>query len=315
MNEKIVIALGGNAILQSKQKATYENQLKNVQNTSRIIAEIVKKGYKIIITHGNGPQVGNILRQNEVAKDIVPPLPLDVCNAESQGFIGYMIDQSLKNELKKCGLSQPVVNILTQTEISLDDPAFLTPTKPIGRFYSKEEAEKLAKEKCWAVKEDAGRGWRRVVPSPAPKNILGSETIKLLAEHGTIVITAGGGGVPVVKNSGGEYEGVEAVIEKDSTACKLALETGAHIFMILTDVPNVYVNYGTDQEKALHQITVDEAKAYVEAGHFSPGSMEPKMLAAIKFAEKGGRSIICSLTEADLALEGKAGTQIVAQND
>lgn len=310
MGEKIVIALGGNAILQSKQDATYENQLLNVQRTTEIIAKIVGKGNNIIITHGNGPQVGNILRQNEVAKDIVPPLPLDVCNAESQGFISYMIDQSLKNNLMKLGLKNNVVSLLTQTEISKTDPAFNDPTKPIGRFYSEEKAKKLAIEKGWVVKEDAGRGWRRVVASPDPKTIIGSETVKLLADNGSIVITAGGGGVPVVKGKNGLYEGVEAVIEKDSSACKLAIETKANTFMILTDVSNVYVNYGKENEEALGSITVAQAKEYVQAGHFSPGSMKPKMLAAITFAEKGGRSIICSLDEADLALAGKAGTFI-----
>src|SRR5690625_2916688 len=265
MGEKIVIALGGNAILQSKQDATYENQLLNVQRTTEIIAKIVGKGNNIIITHGNGPQVGNILRQNEVAKNIVPPLPLDVCNAESQGFISYMIDQSLKNGLKRLGLKNNVISLLTQTEISKEDPAFDDPTKPIGGFYSEEKAKKLAEEKGWVVKEDAGRGWRRVVASPSPKSILGSETVKLLTDHGSIVITSGGGGIPVVKNEQGYYEGVEAVIEKDSSACKLALETDADIFMILTDVPNVYINYGKDNEKALGSINVSQAKKYVEA--------------------------------------------------
>lgn len=310
MSEKIVMALGGNAILQAKQKATYENQLANVRQTTEIIAEIVQKGYQIIITHGNGPQVGNILRQNEVAQDVVPPFPLDVCNAESQGFISYMIDQSLKNSLKKLGLAKNVVSLLTQTEISKDDPAFQSPTKPIGKFYTEDEAKQLAREKGWIVKEDAGRGWRRVVASPEPKTILGSDTIKLLADHGAIVITAGGGGVPVAKNEQGLYEGVEAVIEKDSSACKLALETKADTFMILTDVANVYLNYGKEDEQALGAISVEKAKEFVAAGHFSPGSMEPKMRAAIKFAEHGGRAIICSLHEADLALEGKAGTLI-----
>lgn len=310
MAEKVVIALGGNAILQPKQKATYQNQLENVRNTADIIAKIVEKGHRIIITHGNGPQVGNILRQNEVAKEVVPPLPLDVCNAESQGFISYMIDQSLKNSLKKLGLKNNVVSLLTQTEISKEDPAFNDPTKPIGRFYSEEKAKELAKKKGWIVKEDAGRGWRRVVASPDPKTIIGSEMVKLLADHGSIVITAGGGGIPVVKNEQGLYEGIEAVIEKDSSACKLALETEADTFMILTDVSNVYINYGMENELALGKITVRQAKGYLDAGHFSPGSMEPKMIAAIRFAEQGGRSIICSLSEADLALEGKVGTLI-----
>jgi|SRR5690625_2281993 len=310
MAKKIVIALGGNAILQPKQEATYQNQLENVCKTTEIIAKIVEQQYNVIITHGNGPQVGNILRQNEIAKDVVPPLPLDVCNAESQGFISYMIDRSLKNAFNKIGLKNNVVSLLTQTEIAKDDPAFDDPTKPIGRFYSEEKAKKLAIEKGWIVKEDAGRGWRRVVASPEPKAIIGSEMIKLLSDHGSVVITAGGGGIPVVKNSQGLYQGIEAVIEKDSSACKLALETKANIFMILTDVSHVYINYGTEEEEGLGKISVEQAKQYVAEGHFSPGSMLPKMIAAIKFAEQGGRSIICSLHEADVALEGKVGTII-----
>lgn len=312
MTKKIVIALGGNAILQPKQEATYENQLDNVRKTTEIIAKIVEKGHKIIITHGNGPQVGNILRQNEVAKDIVPPFPLDVCNAESQGFISYMIDQSLKNALKQIGLKNNVASLLTQTEICKNDPAFKDPTKPIGRFYSEERAKKLAKEKGWVVKEDAGRGWRRVVASPAPKAIIGSEMVKLLYDNGSIVITAGGGGVPVIQNEQGLYEGIEAVIEKDSSACQLALEAKADTFMILTDVSNVYINYGKENESALGKLSVAEAKEHLKAGHFSPGSMKPKMMAAIEFAEQGGQSIICSLNEADLALEGKVGTIITS---
>ena len=310
MGQKVVIALGGNAILQPKQEATYENQLENVRKSSEIIARIVKNGHSVIITHGNGPQVGNILRQNEEAKEVVPPLPLDVCSAESQGFIGYMMDQTLKNELRKLGLNNSVVGILTQTEVSLDDPAFQNPDKPIGVFFTEEEAQKLAAEKNWSVMEDAGRGWRRVVPSPMPKSIQGSEIIKKLTDEQVIVIAAGGGGVPVVKNEDGTFTGVEAVIDKDRSGFRLAEEVKSDVFMILTDVQNVYVNYGKPDQKALTNITLEEAKQYVEQGQFSAGSMGPKMEAAIRFAEQGGRAIICSLDQADLAMEGKAGTQV-----
>lgn len=310
MGEKVVIALGGNAILQPKQEATYENQLENVRKSTEVIVQIIKNGHHVIITHGNGPQVGNILRQNEEAKSVVPPFPLDVCSAESQGFIGYMLEQTLINELLKQGINHPVVSMLTETEVSKDDPAFQNPTKPIGVFYSEEEAKQLAEEKNWVVKEDAGRGWRRVVASPMPQSILSSAVIKQLTDTGTIVIAAGGGGIPVVKNDDGSYSGIEAVIDKDRSGFKLAEEAVADVFMILTDVKNVFVNYGKPDQKALRHITVDEAKRYVTEGHFSAGSMGPKMEAAINFAEKGGRAIICSLDEADIALEGKAGTQI-----
>ncbi len=310
MAQKVVIALGGNAILQAKEEATYENQFNNVLQSSKVIAKIVKSGHQVIITHGNGPQVGNILRQNEVAKDVVPALPLDVCSAESQGFIGYMIGQTLRNSLRQIGLDNQIVNILSQAEVSKDDPAFLDPTKPIGKFYSEEKAKRLAEEKGWVVKEDAGRGWRRVVASPKPQSILGFEIIKSLTDTNTIVITAGGGGVPVIKNEFGMYEGIEAVIEKDSSACRLALEVNADTFMILTDVSNVYINYGKPNQEALGSITVEEAKKYVDEGHFSPGSMKPKIEAAIKFAEQGGKAIICSLAQADQALAGNVGTSI-----
>lgn len=310
MGEKVVIALGGNAILQPGQEATYENQLENVRQATEIIAQIVKNGHNVIITHGNGPQVGNILRQNEEAKDVVPPFPLDVCSAESQGFIGYMMDQTLKNSLQALGIKNTVVSMLTQTEVSKDDPAFQNPEKPIGVFYSEEEAKQLAKDKGWTVGEDAGRGWRRVVPSPEPQSILGSDVIESLTDAGNIVIAAGGGGIPVAKTADGKYEGIEAVIDKDSSAFKLSTEVKADTFMVLTDVTNVYINWGKPDQKALEAITVEEAKQYVKEGQFAAGSMGPKMEAAIEFAEQGGRAIICSLDKADLAMEGKAGTSI-----
>ncbi|WP_019376048.1 carbamate kinase [Virgibacillus halodenitrificans] len=310
MSEKVVIALGGNAILQPKQEATYENQLENVRKSTEIIAKIIKNGHEVVVTHGNGPQVGNILRQNEEAKEVVPPFPLDVCSAESQGFIGYMMDQTLKNELHKLGLDNQVISMLTQTEVDKKDPAFEDPSKPIGVFYSEEEAKKLAQEKGWDVKEDAGRGWRRVVASPRPTSILGSETIKLLTDQKVIVIASGGGGIPVIKQEDGTYKGIEAVIDKDRSGFKLAEEAKADVLMILTDVDNVFVNYGKPDQKALGSITLEEAKQYEAEGQFSAGSMGPKMEAAIKFAELGGRAIICSLDQADLAVEGKAGTQI-----
>ncbi|MCG3087798.1 carbamate kinase [Sporosarcina cyprini] len=310
MAEKVVIALGGNAILQPKQEATYENQYENVRISTEIISKIVKNGHTVIVTHGNGPQVGNILRQNEEAKDFVPPLPLDVCSAESQGFIGYMMEQSLKNELNKLKLDREVVSMLTQTEVDPEDPAFIDPSKPIGVFYSEEEAKQLAKEKGWVVKEDAGRGWRRVVASPEPKSILSSQTIKMLTDNQVIVIASGGGGIPVARKEDGSLTGIEAVIDKDRSAFRLAEESEADVLMILTDVDNVYVNYGKPDQKALGCITLEEAKKYADEGQFSAGSMGPKMEAAMKFAERGGRAIICSLGQADLAVEGKAGTQI-----
>lgn len=311
MGERVVIALGGNAILQPGQEATYEIQLENVRKSAEVIARIVNNGHTVVVTHGNGPQVGNILRQNEEAKHVVPAMPLDVCSAESQGFIGYMMEQSLRNELLKLNNQAPVAVTLTQTEVSADDPDFQDPSKPIGVFYSEEEANKLAEEKGWIVKEDAGRGYRRVVASPEPKSILGSKVIQQLSEAGTIIVAGGGGGVPVVKQADGTYKGIEAVIDKDRSGFKLAEEIKADTFMILTDVENVYVNYGKPDQKALTEISLEEAQGYVDEGQFSAGSMGPKMEAAMNFARTGGRAIICSLDKADLAMEGKSGTHIV----
>ena len=221
-----------------------------------------------------------------------------------------MMEQTLKNELNKLDLNNQVVSMLTQTEVDRNDPAFEDPSKPIGVFYSEEEAKQLAKEKGWDVKEDAGRGWRRVVASPNPKSILSSQTIKMLTDNDIIVIASGGGGIPVVREEDGSLTGIEAVIDKDRSAFRLAEEAKADVLMILTDVDNVFVNYGKPDQKALGTITLEEAQGYADEGQFSAGSMGPKMEAAMKFAELGGRAIICSLGQADLAVEGKAGTQI-----
>ena len=309
MAKRVVIALGGNAILKPKQPATVETQLANIQLSAEQIAKIEKLDHQIVVTHGNGPQVGNILRQNEEAKEVVPPFPLDVCNAESQGFIGYLMEQSIKNKIEQEELTSNVVTLLTQVEVAADDPAFEKPTKPIGLFYSEEEAKKMAEEKHWVMEEDAGRGYRRVVPSPQPVTIHGVESMVHLLNQNTIVIAGGGGGIPVVKQAEG-LKGIEAVIDKDRTGKKLAEQVDADVFMMLTDVNNVYINYGTPEQEKLTGLSVSEAQAYFDAGHFAEGSMGPKMEAAIAFAKQGKTAIICSLEEADLALLGEAGTRI-----
>lgn len=306
----VVIALGGNAILRPNQAATYANQFANVQRSAELIVGMVKSGYRVVVTHGNGPQVGNILRQNEEAKEIVPAMPLDVCSAQSQGFIGYMMEQSLKNALIELGILQPVVTLLTQTQVAQDDPAFQIPTKPIGLFYTQAEAQQLATEKGWKMEEDAGRGYRRVVPSPMPIHIEGIDIIQQLLARNALVIAGGGGGIAVVKDAQGKMRGVEAVIDKDRSAKKLAEQLQADVFMMLTDVSNVYIHFGTPQQKRLDRISADEAQAYLEQGQFGAGSMGPKMEAAIDFARLGKESIICSLDEAVLALQGQAGTRI-----
>lgn len=310
LGKKIVIALGGNAILQAKQEATYEIQLENIRRSCEVIARLVKDGYQLVISHGNGPQVGNLLRQNEEAKDLVPQMPLDVLNAQTQGFIGYMMEQYLLNELNKLGIDKEVVTLVTRVEVSKEDEGFKDPSKPIGAFYTEEEAGELAKAKGWLLKEDSNRGWRRVVASPKPIKILEAETIKELVSKGTIVIAGGGGGIPVVREKDGSYTGIEAVIDKDLSSCKIAEEIEADIFMILTDVNHVFVNYGKPDQKALESLTVEELEAYVKEGQFAQGSMGPKVDAALEFARAGGKSYICSLDKADVSLKGEGGTII-----
>lgn len=315
MKETLVIALGGNAILQPGQKGTFEEQIENVKITCKGIADLIEKGYRVVLTHGNGPQVGNILIQQEEGKPKVPAMPLDVCGAQSQGLIGYMFQQSLSNELSRRGLGKTVVSLITQTVVDPEDPAFRKPSKPVGPFYTQEEAKRLAEEKGYVVKEDAGRGYRRVVPSPDPKTIVESEAIKALVEAGVIVICTGGGGIPVrlsVREGTSEISGVEAVIDKDLGAERLAHEVKADLLMILTDVEVVYLNYKEPNQRALREVTVAQAKEFLAEGHFRAGSMEPKVKAAIRFMENGGkRAIISSLEKLNEALEGKTGTHFV----
>lgn len=308
MGKSVVIALGGNAILQPKQEATYDNQFKNVVSATGHMVEIREAGHNIVITHGNGPQVGNIIAQNEAAKNVVEPLPIHVCNAESQGFIGYMMETALKNHMKERGIATNVVTLLTMVEVDRNDQAFKNPTKPIGVFFSEEEAKRL-EEQGFTMAEDAGRGYRRVVPSPEPKVIHGIEEIRRLIDE-TIVISSGGGGIPVYREDSGQLHGIEAVIDKDRSGLKLAQQVNAEVFMMLTDVPNVYINFGKENEQKLSHITVAEAEQYVAEGQFPAGSMLPKMQAAIEFAKLGKESIICSIDQAVAALDGKAGTRI-----
>ena len=310
----VVVALGGNAILQRGQKGTFEEQLANVYHTAQQLADMVLSGkWRVVITHGNGPQVGNLLLQQEAAKQVVPPMPMDVCGAESQGLIGYMIQQSLKNILEGKGRGDiPIATVVTQVLVDKDDPAFQNPTKPVGPFYTEEEAKRLRVEKGWHVVEDAGRGWRRVVPSPDPKAIVEREAIRILVENRAIVIASGGGGIPVIQEDGA-LKGVEAVIDKDLAGERLAEDVQADVLLILTDVDRVRLNYGRPDERPIDRMTVEEAKRYLAEGHFAKGSMEPKVKAAIRFVEAGGeRAVIASLDQAVAALAGEAGTQVVA---
>lgn len=310
--ERIVIALGGNAITKPDQKGTYEEKLANIRNTARQIIKIIKKDYEVVLTHGNGPQVGALLIQQEAASSQVPPMPLDDCGSQTQGQIGYLIQQSLKNELKAAKLDKPVVSIVTQVVVDQNDQAFENPTKPIGPFFTEAYAKRMMDEKDEEWIEDAGRGWRKVVPSPNPEHIVEIEAIETLVNRGSIVIASGGGGIPVVKDETGDYQGIEAVIDKDRAAKKLAQELSAKTLMILTDVSHVAINYGTPQEEPLETVSVSKMREYLQEGHFKTGSMKPKVEAAIKFVEHGGKkAIITSLQQGYDALAHNQGTVIV----
>lgn len=311
MNETIVVALGGNAILQPGQEGTIEEQLINVRGTCEHLIEMIKKGYRIVLTHGNGPQVGNILAQNEKCSDFIPPMSLDLCGSQTQGYMGYLIQQSMKNELKKHDIKKEVATIVTQVVVDSKDPAFNNPTKPIGTFYEFEKAQELMQQKSYPLKEDAESRWRRVVPSPDPKEIVEINVIKHLVDNDIIVIASGGGGIPVQVDDSGMIKGVEAVIDKDLAANCLAQQIKADELLILTDVEKVYINFKKPGEKALDEVSVYEMQKYQDEGHFMDGSMGPKVEAALRFVKSGGRkSIITSLDKAVSALYGKEGTQI-----
>ena len=309
--KKMLVAIGGNAILRHKEKGTAEEQFENIKRTCRHIVRMLKDGYRIAITHGNGPQVGDILLRNERCKDILPPMPLDVCGAESQGMIGYMLQLSMRNEMQRVGLEVPVVTLITQVLVDKNDMAFKKPSKPIGPFYTPVEAERLRREKSWTVIDDGVRGFRRVVPSPQPKAIIERDSVKTLFESGTVVIASGGGGVPVIARDDGGLEGVEAVVDKDLTAELFAREIGAEILLMLTDVGKVAINFGRPDQKDLDDIAVADAARYLAEGQFPLGSMGPKIEAAIRFIKAGGeKAIVTSLESARQALTGKAGTLI-----
>jgi carbamate kinase len=308
MKKKVLFALGGNALLRAKEKGTAEEQLAHVEKTCAFFLKIIEEGYSIAITHGNGPQVGNILLQNELSKETIPSMPLDICGAESQGLIGYMIQRQLSNKLKMLSREIPVITILSQVLVKADDPAFSHPTKPIGPFYTQEESKKREKELHWSMVEQVGKGYRRVVPSPEPVDIVEGKIIKKLIDEGNIVISCGGGGIPVVLK-GGQLIGVEAVIDKDHTAAVLGKVIHADILMILTDVEKVAIRFGKPDQQNLDHLTLEQARVYMAAGEFSKGSMGPKVEAACNFIKQGGKkAIITSLEKAKEALEGKTGT-------
>ena len=311
MGKLVVVALGGNALLRSNQKGTYQEQIENVTETCEALMSFIKNGDNLIIGHGNGPQVGNVMLQHEAGAKMfeVQPMPMDFCVSETQGSIGYMIETGFRKVLSQHGYKHNIVTLVTRVLVDGNDPMFKNPTKPVGPYYEKEEAEDYAAATGAIFKEDPkGRGWRKVVASPKPLEINNIELVELLAREGNIVVTAGGGGIPVVEKDG-YYVGVEAVIDKDLASSLVAVQTKADEFYILTDVPQAYINFRKENEKALGRITVAEAKKYLEDGQFTEGSMAPKMRAAIKFVEESGHDAV--ITDASSLGNPSAGTRIV----
>ncbi len=304
-----VVALGGNAILQPKQKGTVDGQWRNVTAAAEQVLQLRAQGHQVIVTHGNGPQVGSILKQQELAAAAIPPMPLDICGAQTQGMLGYMLQHSLNVLLAEQHASARAIALVTQVIVDADDPAFMNPSKPVGSFAAETVARKrMAAGETWV--EDAGRGWRRVVASPLPQRILNLEAIRSLVEQGFLVIAAGGGGIPTV--TGNRFAvPPEAVIDKDRTAALLATNMEASGLLILTDVEYVCLNYRTPQEQPLKVITTEEAQRYLEAGHFQRGSMGPKVEAVVSVARSGGTGIIGRLDQAAAAMAGNTGTQVV----
>ena len=315
MRKLAVIALGGNALLRGNQAGTIEEQEQNVTDTLENLLFLLKEDYHIVISHGNGPQVGNLLMKNDAGEEMydLPQMPLDVCVADTQGEIGYMIERMMLNLLHKHNIKKDVVTLVTQVEVDKEDPAFQDPQKRVGRIYNKDQADKLASEKGWAFREEvkAEGGWRRVVPSPVPKSIMNENVVENLARQGNIVIASGGGGIPVYYDEKGDVQPSEAVIDKDMASSLLAARIKADEFYILTDVPYVYLNYKQPNEKALDPLDLADARNYLEQGMFSKGSMEPKIKAAMQFVEKGGEKSV--ITEAKLLKDKSYGTRIIAK--
>ncbi len=307
-----VVAIGGNSLIKDKQHRTVQDQYKAAGETCAHIADMIVAGWDVAIGHGNGPQVGFILRRSELARHELHEVPLDVCGADSQGAIGYSLQQNLYNEFVARGMTKRAATVITQVLVDRDDPAFKHPSKPIGSFMDPSEAQRRQEQESWDVIEDAGRGWRRVVPSPIPVAVVELEAVKELIAKGVVVITVGGGGIPVVKNKDGKLEGVAAVIDKDFASSLLAQQIGADLLLISTAVEKVFLNFGKPDQSTIDRMTVAEAKQYIQQGHFAPGSMLPKVQAIIRFLEAGGKeALITDPPNIKRALQGETGTWIV----
>jgi carbamate kinase len=308
-----LIAFGGNALLPETQRGVQDEQEKNAEKAARLIVHIVRKGYELIIVHGNGPQVGNLLIQMEEAVTKIPPYTLDICNAMTEGSMGFMLERAITNELRRRSIDKDVITLITPVLVDRHDPAFEKPTKPVGPFYTRYRAQQLAREKKWTMVEDAGRGYRKVVPSPKPIDIVPKWIIHDLVEAGRIVIAAGGGGIPVILNNRGLYEGVEAVIDKDYASSLIAREVKADLFIILTGIEKVYIDFGKPGQRESPGLTIAEAEALLDEGQFPPGSMGPKIRAAIEYIRAGGREVlITDAAHLKAALIGRSGTRITA---
>jgi len=306
-----VVAIGGNSLIKDRDHQTVPDQFATTRETCVHIAGMIEQGWDVVITHGNGPQVGFILLRSELARHVLHTVPLDSCGADTQGAIGYMIQQSLYNEFLKRGIKKQAATVVTQVVVDKDDPAFQNPSKPIGPFYDEEKARKYQEEEGWHIMEDAGRGWRRVVPSPLPLEIVEQDAIKALIDQGFVVIGVGGGGIPVVREPDGSLRGVEAVIDKDYASSLLATGIGADLFLISTAVEKVALNYNQPNQRWLDHMTLEEARRYLAEGHFPAGSMGPKIRAIIWYLERGGKeALITNPENIERALAGETGTRI-----
>ena len=314
MKQRIaLIAFGGNALLPENQRGLQEEQMRNAQHAARLMVHMVRKGYELIIVHGNGPQVGNLLIQMEEAVTKIPPFSLDVCDAMTEGSMGFMLEKAVINELRTCSIDKEVATLVTQVIVDKEDPAFVNPTKPVGPFYTKYRALALAKERKWTMVEDAGRGYRKVVPSPRPIDVVSKWVIRDLVCAGRIVIAAGGGGIPIIISGRGLFEGVEAVIDKDYVASLIAREVKVDLFIILTGIERVFLDFGTPQQRPIESMTVEQAQEYLAQGQFPRGSMGPKIEAAIEYIRAGGKEVlITSASHLKAALLNRSGTRLAA---
>jgi carbamate kinase len=308
-----VVAIGGNSLIKDTMHQTVRDQYIAAGETCWHIAAMIRDGWDVVITHGNGPQVGFILRRSELASHELHEIPLDVCGADTQGAIGYALQQNLQNDFARLGIDREVATVITQTEVAADDPAFGDPTKPIGSYMDEAQAARRRDEDGWSVVEDAGRGWRRVVASPAPKRIVEEDVVRELLRAGVVVIAAGGGGIPVVADEDGELRGIAAVIDKDHASSLLARSLGAELFLISTSIEQVALRFGTPEQEWVDRLTVEEARGYLAEGtHFAKGSMAPKIQAAVAFVEAtGGTALITNPENVERALAGETGTRIV----